>query len=286
MKYVLITGTNSGIGEAITQGLIAKGYHVFGSVRDEKNAKNLSSRFGQNFTPLVFDITDEKAVEKSVSIVKEKLNSEGLTALVNNAGMSVIGPLKDMSVSDFRKQIDVNLTGAFIVTKYFLPLLGADKNANFKPGRIINISSLSGTRTVPFIAAYAISKHGMEAFTDGLRRELMLYGIDVIGILPGSVKTPMIDKIDSGILNAANDSDYQTMLLKFKDMNEKKVATGVPIEKVVRTVFTAIESSNPKPRYYLRTSFIADFLLPAFLPTRLMDLVFAKLMGIKREGKK
>lgn len=282
MKYVLITGTNSGIGEAISTALIQKGYHVFGSVRDEKNAKILSSKLGSNFTPLIFDITNEVAVEKSVSVVREQIKTEGLTALINNAGISVIGPLKDMSVADFRKQIDVNLTGAFIVTKYFLPLLGGEKKSNIKPGRIINISSLSGTRTVPFIAAYAISKHGIEALTDGLRRELMLYGIDVIGILPGSVKTPMIDKIDSGIMDASKNSDYGPMLLKFKEVNDKKVASGIPIQKVVATVCKALESSNPKPRYYLRTSFITDYLMPTFLPTRIMDLVFAKVMGIKK----
>ena len=282
MKYILITGTNSGIGEAASELLLKKGYHVFGSVRDKKIADALSSKLGANFTPLVFDITDEAAVAKAVSIVKNKLGSEGLTALVNNAGIVVSGALKDLSVSDFKKQMDVNVVGTFLVTKAFLPLLGADKNSSIKSGRIINISSLSGIRTFPFVAAYSISKHGMEALTDGLRRELLLYGIDVIGILPGSVNTALIGKMESGITETAKSSDYAPMLAKFKEMNEAKVKQGVPIEKVVNTIFEAIENPKPKPRYYLRTSFLTDYLLPNILPTRLFDKIIASKLGIKK----
>ena len=166
------------------------------------------------------------------------------------------------------------------MTKAFLPLLGTNKNTSFKPGRIINISSLSGIRTVPFLAAYSISKHGMEAFTDGLRRELMLYGIDVIGILPGSVNTSLIGKLESGIDEASKNSEYAPMLKRFKELNEAKVKEGVPISKVVNTIINAIENPNPKTKYLLRTSFFMDFLFPALLPTRLFDRIIAKKLGI------
>ena len=280
MKYILITGINSGIGEATCEALLQKGYHVFGSVRDKKNADSLKEKLGTNFTPLLFDITDEAGIEKAVFVVKSKLGSDGLAALVNNAGIVVSGALKDLSISEFKKQLDVNLVGTFAVTKAFLPLLGADKNTSFKPGRIINISSLSGIRTVPFLAAYSISKHGMEAFTDGLRRELMLYGIDVIGILPGSVNTSLIGKLESGIDEASKNSEYAPMLKRFKELNEAKVKEGVPISKVVNTIINAIENPNPKTKYLLRTSFFMDFLFPALLPTRLFDRIIAKKLGI------
>ena len=280
MHYILITGINSGIGEATCESLLQKGYHVFGSVRDKKTADSLKEKLGTNFTPLLFDITDEAGIEKAVFVVKSKLGSDGLTALVNNAGIVVSGALKDLSVSEFKKQLDVNLVGTFAVTKAFLPLLGTNKNTSFKPGRIINISSLSGIRTVPFLAAYSISKHGMEAFTDGLRRELMLYGIDVIGILPGSVNTSLIGKLESGIDEASKNSDYAPMLKRFKELNEAKVKEGVPISKVVNTIINAIENPNPKTKYLLRTSFFMDFLFPALLPTRLFDRIIAKKLGI------
>lgn len=285
MKYILITGTNSGIGEKTCEFLLKKGYHVFGSVRDKKNAETLKAKLGENFTPLVFDITDEIAISKAVSLVKTQLGQEGLSALINNAGIVISGALKELATADFKKQLDVNLVGIFMVTKAFLPLLGADKSSSIKPGRIINISSLSGIRTFPFLGAYSISKHGMEALTDGLRRELLLYGIDVIGILPGSVNTPLIGKMESGITQASKFSDYATMLVKFKELNEAKVKQGVPIEKVVNTILQAIENPKPKARYYLRTSFLTDFLLPTLLPTRLFDKIIASKLGIKNEKK-
>ena len=267
MKYILITGTNSGIGEKTCEFLLKKGYHVFGSVRDKKNAETLKAKLGENFTPLVFDITDEIAISKAVSLVKTQLGQEGLSALINNAGIVISGALKELATADFKKQLD------------------ADKSSSIKPGRIINISSLSGIRTFPFLGAYSISKHGMEALTDGLRRELLLYGIDVIGILPGSVNTPLIGKMESGITQASKFSDYATMLVKFKELNEAKVKQGVPIEKVVNTILQAIENPKPKARYYLRTSFLTDFLLPTLLPTRLFDKIIASKLGIKNEKK-
>lgn len=282
MKHILITGINSGIGEKTTEFLLHKGYHVFGSVRDAKTADTLKLKLGENFTPLIFDITDESAVNNSVSKVKNIIGNDSLTALVNNAGVVVSGALQDLSTVDFRKQLDVNVVGTFIVTKAYLPLLGAIKNSSIKPGRIINISSLSGIRTLPFVVAYSVSKHGIEALTDGLRRELLLYGIDVIGILPGSVDTALIGKMESGIEETSKFSDYSEALLNFKKLNEEKVKKGVPIQKVVDAILDAIENPSPKTKYYLRTSFITDYLLPFILPTRIFDKIIASKLGIKK----
>lgn len=280
MKYILITGVSSGIGKSASEAFIKKGYHIFGSVRDENSGARIASSLGKNFTPILFDIADETAVRNAVIQVKEKLGENGLTALINNAGIAVAGALSELPVSEFRKQIDVNLIGTFSVIKNFLPLLGTDKKASFPPGRIINISSLSGKRTVPFLGAYSVSKFGVEALTDGLRRELMLYGIDVIGILPGSVNTSLIGKMEDQIDLTPKDSDYAPMLLKFKELNEKKVKGGVPIEKVVAAIVDAVENPNPKTRYVLRTSFLLDFLIPNLLPVRLFDKIIASKLGI------
>ena len=108
----------------------------------------------------------------------------------------------------------------------------------------------------------------------------MLYGIDVIGILPGSVNTSLIGKLESGIDEASKNSEYAPMLKMFKELNEAKVKEGVPISKVVNTIINAIENPNPKTKYLLRTSFFMDFLFPALLPTRLFDRIIAKKLGI------
>jgi NAD(P)-dependent dehydrogenase (short-subunit alcohol dehydrogenase family) len=127
MKAVVVTGVSSGIGLA-TAGILARhGIHVFGSVRRAADAANATAACEGHFTPLVFDITDEKLIEEAAREVRDRLGGERLFGLVNNAGIAVPGPALYLSVADFSRQIEVNLTGAFAVTKSFLPLLGTDR---------------------------------------------------------------------------------------------------------------------------------------------------------------
>ena len=142
MKNVLITGVSTGIGLAIAESFLDNGYRVFGSVRKQSDADRVSERLGEHFFPLLFDITDEAAILKAKSAMEAKLNGEGLACLVNNAGVSVNGPLAyiDLDTVDF--QMKVNVIGLLRVTQIFLPLLGF--NSKHKPGKIVNISSGSG----------------------------------------------------------------------------------------------------------------------------------------------
>jgi NAD(P)-dependent dehydrogenase (short-subunit alcohol dehydrogenase family) len=136
MRAAVVTGVSSGIGLA-TAGLMAKhGIHVFGSVRHAADAAPAAALCGINFTPLVFDVTDEKAIEEAAADVRDHLRGERLFGLVNNAGIAVPGPTLHLSIGDFRHQIEVNLTGAFAVTKSFLPLLGTEHALTGRPGRI------------------------------------------------------------------------------------------------------------------------------------------------------
>jgi NAD(P)-dependent dehydrogenase (short-subunit alcohol dehydrogenase family) len=173
-----VTGVSTGIGWGITKILIQQGFRVFGSVRKTQDAERLSKEFGEKFVPLRFDVTDEAGVQAAARRVREQINGETLFGLVNNAGIAVSAPLIHQSTDDFRHQIEVNLVSVLIVTKAFLPLLGSDRSLRGNPGRIINISSVGGKVGGPFLGAYAASKHGLEGFSESLRRELMLYGID------------------------------------------------------------------------------------------------------------
>lgn len=111
MRSVVITGVSTGIGWGTTKVLVGKGIHVFGSVRKTQDAERLSIEFGNAFTPLRFDITDEKAVHAAALQVRERLNSQMLFGLVNNAGIAVPGTLQHLSVADYRLQLEVNLVG-------------------------------------------------------------------------------------------------------------------------------------------------------------------------------
>jgi NAD(P)-dependent dehydrogenase (short-subunit alcohol dehydrogenase family) len=196
-KSVVVTGTSTGIGWGIAAILVQKGFQVFGTVRAQVDADRLQTEFGSAFMPLIMDVTDQPAVVRAAEQVRQSLGQANLFGLVNNAGISVAGPLLHMPLSEFRRQLEVNLVAPLLVTQAFAKLLGTDRKREGGPGRIVNISSVGGKLGPPFLGAYAASKHGLEGMSESLRRELMLYGIDVIIIGPGYVNTPILNKAEA-----------------------------------------------------------------------------------------
>ena len=192
---VVITGVSSGIGHATAKLLTSQAIQVFGSVRNAEDSERLSKELGSHFFPLIFDVTDSNQVQNAAHIVREQLRGKKLWGLINNAGIAVPGALLYMPISDFQHQLETNLVGQLIVIQAFAPLLGVEKELSGEPGKIINISSVSGKNGFPFMGAYATSKHGLEGLSESLRRELMIFGIDVIIVGPGMIKTPIWDKV-------------------------------------------------------------------------------------------
>ena len=179
-KSIMITGVSTGIGLGTLSYFVKNGFHVYGSVRNSKDASRLKKIYKDNFTPLIFDVTKEAQLKKAVAFLKKDLKNSNLLALVNNAGVAISGPLLHQKVKDFEKQIDINLNGAFRVIKYFATLCGAEKNNSSKKGVIFNISSISGKIGMPGVGAYTASKFGLEGLSHSLRRELMRYGVDAV----------------------------------------------------------------------------------------------------------
>jgi NAD(P)-dependent dehydrogenase (short-subunit alcohol dehydrogenase family) len=198
MRSVVITGASTGIGWATAKLLIDRGFRVFGSVRQQADADRLRSEFGANFTPLLFDVTDEAAVLSAAREVRAALGGETLAGLVNNAGIAVPGPLLELPIEQFRRQMDINVIGPILAVQAFGPLLGSDPELKGPKGRIVMVSSVAGKSGNPLSSAYAASKHAVEGLSESLRRELMLFGIDVIIIAPGAVKTPIWGKASAG----------------------------------------------------------------------------------------
>src|SRR5436190_14458438 len=158
MRSVVITGASTGIGWAAAKLLLDRGFRVFGSVRRQADADRLKGEFGANFTPLIFDVTDEAAVQAAAREVRDALNGETLAGLVNNAGIAVAGPVLELAADQFRRQLEVNVIGPVIATQAFGPLLGADPQLNGPKGRIVMISSVSGRNGNPLSAPYSASK--------------------------------------------------------------------------------------------------------------------------------
>ena len=280
MKSVVITGTSTGIGYQTSKTLIASGYRVFGSVRTNEDADRVAMELGKNFIPLVFDVTDEQAVKESVSKVSALLDNQTLAGLINNAGIAVFGAVQNLTAEEFKHQFDVNLLGVFHCTQAYMDLLGADKDRHGAPGKIINISSISGELAMPFMSAYNMSKFGLEGFSEALRRELMIFGIDVVVVAPGPIKTPIWTKVDKvGMLKRYDNSVYRKVsskMVRFAEALEKK---GVSSEVVAQRILTILTNSKSKTRYRIDAQWFQNALL-SLLPKRTSDKMIAKQMSI------
>jgi NAD(P)-dependent dehydrogenase (short-subunit alcohol dehydrogenase family) len=279
MKNVVITGASTGIGYATTASLINRGYRVFGSVRKEADAARLLNEFGKKFEPLFFDVTDHAKIMQEADRLTQKIGSEGLVGLVNNAGIAVAGPIMHLSLEELRHQMDVNVIGLVATTQAFLPLLGAQKNYSNTPGRILNVSSVAGKFATPFMGAYCGSKHAVEGISDSLRIELQMYGIPVIVIGPGVVKTPIWQKAEEIDLSHLQTTDYAASanrLVKFLDEMSKD---GFDQTEFGETMADIFETKNPKVRYALVPKKLQNWTLPRVLPTKLINKVIGKRLG-------
>jgi NAD(P)-dependent dehydrogenase (short-subunit alcohol dehydrogenase family) len=284
MKSVVVTGVSSGIGEAAAEVLTARGYRVFGSVRRREDAEKLRRRLGDLFIPLLFDVTDHGAVRQAAGEVEGALGGLPLAGLVNNAGCSLFGPLMHLSLKEFAEQLSVNVCGLLDVTQSFLTLLGAGAGTAWRGehrrGRIINIGSVSGKTAYPFMAAYAASKHAVEALSDGLRRELMLYGIDVILIEPGVVRTTIVDKVAAQI-DAYRKTDYGPIIAAMKErFLDSTRRRALPVQRIAGLIAKVLEHPRPRTRYPVPLGWLSGWFLPQRLPDRVFDRLVARRLGL------
>jgi NAD(P)-dependent dehydrogenase (short-subunit alcohol dehydrogenase family) len=278
MKSVVVTGASTGIGWAAAKLLLDRGFRVFGSVRKQADADRLKAEFGANFTPLLFDVTDEAAVLAAARDVRAALNGEKLAGLVNNAGIAVAGPVLELAADEFRRQMDVNVIGPVIATQAFGPLLGSDRSLKGPPGRIVMISSVAGKNGNPLTAPYSASKHAIEGLSESLRRELMLFGIDVIIIAPGAVKTPIWSKAEEVDYSTYKNSPYFPALQGMRKFMLQLGESGLPAERIAERIFEALTAASPKVRYQI-TSDPLRHLMVAILPKRMVDRIIAKRLG-------
>jgi len=280
MKTVVITGASTGIGYDAARYLVEKGWRVLGSVRKEADAARLQQAFGERFIPLRFDVTDPEGVSAAAAQTAEIVGDAGLAGLVNNAGIALPGPAMHIPMADFRWQFEVNLFGQLDVTQKFLPLLGARKPCPHPPGRIINMSSVSGRVVFPFFSPYAGSKHGLEVLSAALRRELVIYGIDVIIIGPGSIKTPIWDKADELDLAPYEGTDYEEIIKNLQPILVRQGKNGLPVEQVSETIHRALTAARPRTRYAIVRNPLTNWLLPRWLPDRWFDWIVRRQMGL------
>lgn len=282
-RAIVVTGASTGIGRAAVASAVTGGAHVFASVRKQADADDLTKEFGAAVTPLLFDVADEAAVRAGAAKVADALGKRRLFGLVNNAGIAVPGPLLHLDTEELKRQFDINLFGVHRVTQAFAPLLGADPEREGKPGRIVMISSVGGQNGSPFVGPYSSSKFALEGYSQSLRRELLLYGIDVIVIGPGAIATPIWEKADdSGALEKFSNTPYRTAIERVRDYMLTNGRAGLPASEVGDLIWRCLTMAKPKTRYHILRRPFMDRTLPRLMGPRAVDRVLAKRLGFPK----
>jgi hypothetical protein len=281
-RAVVVTGASTGIGRAAVAKAVREGAHVFASVRKQADAEGLTAEFGAAVTPLIFDVADETAVRAGAAQVAQALGGRRLWGLVNNAGIAVPGPLLHLDTEELRRQFEINLFGVHNVTRAFADLLGADPDRTGKPGRIVMISSVGGQNGSPFVGPYSASKFALEGYSQSLRRELMLYGIDVIVVGPGAIATPIWDKAEKEDLKRFSNTPYAPMVERVADYMVTQGKVGLPASDVGDLIWFCLSDPKPKTRYHILRKPFMDRTLPKILNPRTVDKIIAKRLGFPK----
>jgi NAD(P)-dependent dehydrogenase (short-subunit alcohol dehydrogenase family) len=280
-RSVLITGASTGIGRACALRLDRSGWRVYAGIRNPSHADDLASAGSERLRPVTIDVTDAATVEAVAALLRDELRDDGLQALVNNAGTSVQGPLEHLELDEFRRQIEVNVTGQLAVTQAVLPSVRTGR------GRIVMMSSISGrAMSLPFIAPYSASNVALEAVGEALRYELLGEGIHVALIEPGSIDTPIWSKGDATIeptieaLPPEGKRRYSRMIQQGRKIAARQARRGLPPDRVARRVEQALTASRPRLRYLVGLDAHLRAYAEPFLPQPLKDRLVRRLLGM------
>jgi len=243
-KAVLITGCSTGIGRATASHLKSRGWNVYATARKHESIAELAS---QRCKTMALDVCDDASMRAAVETVERAEGAVGV--LINNAGYGLEGAFEEVPMTEIRRQFETNVFGLVAMTKLVLPAMRRQRW-----GRIVNLSSMGGKLTFPGGSYYHATKHAVEALSDALRFEVRGFGIDVIVIEPGPIKTRFGDTA-VGSIAAPKDSPYAA----FNTVLEKQIREAyeggpmarfaAPPEAVAEVIERAITSTNQKTRY-------------------------------------
>jgi NAD(P)-dependent dehydrogenase (short-subunit alcohol dehydrogenase family) len=245
-QLVVVTGASTGMGAATALELAGRGYHVLAGVRRDVDADALRA---DGIEPHILDITDESDVAAIAGRVADDPLRRPLRALINNAGIAVNAPVETLPIAEWRHLFEVNLFGHIAMTQALLPALLRSS------GTIVNISSVGGKFAMSTYGAYAGSKFALEAASDSLRREVAPFGVKVVVVEPGAVKTKMAEHAVASAdrLNANMTTDqlsrYADLTAAISAQQLSFTKDGVPAERAAKVIAKAATASNPRTRY-------------------------------------
>ena len=263
-KIVLITGASTGMGKETAVLLLQKGYTVYAAARRVDKMKDLEALGAK---VLAMDVTIDEDMVNGINII---VSAEGrVDVLINNAGFGSYGALEDVPMKDARYQLEVNVIGSARLSQLVIPHMRKEGL-----GRIINISSIGGKFASPLGGWYHASKFALEALSDSLRSEVRSFGIDVVVIEPGGVKSEWANIATDNLIKVSGKGYYEKMAKKFETLSKSNGHRAAEPIVIAKLIIKAIEAKQPKTRY--NGGFLAKPLLflNKILPDRMMDALF------------
>ena len=263
-KVVLISGASSGIGKETAKTLAQNGYTVYAAARRTERMNDLLQ---SGIKLLKMDVTDDDSM---INGIHEIIKAEGtIDVLINNAGFGQYGAVEEVSMKDARYQLEVNVIGLARLTQLCIPHMRKQQ-----AGKIVNITSIGGKISSPLGGWYHASKFAVEALSDNMRMELKPFGIDVIVIEPGGIKTEWSDIAMQNLMNSSSNGPYKHTAEKMNAMSKKFESRLPEPSLIAELILKAIKASNPKTRYH------AGFMATPILMAKkiLSDKLFDKMM--------
>ena len=260
-KTILITGATAGIGRTTALHLARLGHHVIASGRKPAELTRLAAEaqgLAGKLDVVPLDVTQPSSIAAAMAEVDRLTGERGLDTLINNAGFGVLGPTSEISDAEIRRQYETNVFGLMNVIRAFLPAMRARR-----AGRIINVSSVGGRLTLPYFGVYNSTKYAVESLSDALRYELQPFGIDVVLIEPGLIRTHFAATVGAKLSTLGGDADpagdAAAVYADFNDVIARGTVAayergpmarmaGEPLD-VARTIARAIEAPRPRARY-------------------------------------
>jgi NAD(P)-dependent dehydrogenase (short-subunit alcohol dehydrogenase family) len=273
-----VTGASRGIGRATALELARHGHRVFALARTVADLEQLTaeaSNRGQRIETVVFDVADQASREAAVRTILQATDGYGLDILVNNAGYAQFGPMEEISPEKLRRQLEVNVVGLVAFTQPWLPLMRGRR-----AGYIVNVSSAAGRIATPFMGAYNASKFALEGLSDSWRLELAPFGIHVVLVAPGPVRTEF-GAVAAELTEEAASSPYAKYTRRWRGARKGTDLFDRSPEAVARVIGRAVRRSHPRPRYTVTLLAKAGAVARRVLPDTVMDFVFKLAMGLR-----
>jgi NAD(P)-dependent dehydrogenase (short-subunit alcohol dehydrogenase family) len=271
-KVALVTGASSGIGEATARQLAAAGFTVYAAARRTERMHKLTAA---GIHPIAMDVTDDASMQASV---KALLTEQGrIDVLVNNAGYGSYGALEDVPMEEARAQMEVNVFGAARLTQLVLPAMRAQHS-----GTIVNVTSMGGKITTPLGAWYHATKLALEAISDCLRMEVAPFGIDVVVIEPGGIRTEWGGIAADKVRAVSSHGPYapQGNAVANSLTSESTRRRSSPPELIGKTITKAVTTRRPRTRYAVGYGARPMIFLHGLLPDRTFDAFIRRATSV------